>query len=87
MSGEFAQNLTPKRFNIVWVFFILFYLFACSITGLYFLSLENKIKNEAPRIRAKQIEKIIRENAIARKNANPKSRESKIGRASCRERV
>ncbi len=76
MSGELAQNLTPKRFNIIWVLFILFYLFSCTVAGMYFLNLENRIKNEAPRIKAKQIEKIIRENALARKTADPKTMES-----------
>ncbi len=59
MSVGILQNLTLRRFRLIWLVFILFYIFICSITWLYAVSLNKMGQAKVKQVRAEQIKKLL----------------------------
>lgn len=70
MSEGIMQNLTPRRFRTAWLIFIVIYLFVCALSALSMASFEKRAQATIKAVRAKQIEKIMKDREL-RENATP----------------
>lgn len=59
MSTNTLQNFTLKRFRLIWLVFILFYILVCFLSWLYAVNLSKTGQAKIKRVRAEQIKKIL----------------------------
>lgn len=64
MSENFSQNFPLKRFNHIWLVFIVFYILVCFLSWLYAVSLSNMTKVKIKQVRAEQVRKILNAKSI-----------------------